>query len=87
VAGDRRHLNDVKSTLELVRTADTPYTVYRPLAQAPDHWLNLSIRSTAPDAAVAAALRASVQQIDADQPVYAITSARESMEEITRASR
>jgi len=80
-------VNDVRPTIELVRPSDTPFQVYRPLAQTPNqfvHWLNLAVRSAAPGPTVAAALRAAVQQIDPDQPVYAIVSARESMEQVTR---
>ncbi len=77
-------VNDVKTTLELVRPLDTRFMVYLPLAQSSVHWFNVAVRSTAPDTTVADALRASVQQIDSDEPVYAIVSARESMEEITR---
>ncbi len=79
--------NDIHSTIDLVRPSDTPFQVYLPLAQTPSqavHWLNLTIRSTAPGPDVASALRAAVQQIDPDQPVYSIISARESMEQITR---
>jgi putative ABC transport system permease protein len=78
---------DIHTALELVRAPDTPYQVHLPLAQTPSqyaHWFNLAIRSSAPDATVAAALRAAVQQIDPDQPVYDIVSARESMQQITR---
>jgi putative ABC transport system permease protein len=77
---------DVRSTLELVQAPDTPFLRYLPLSQTPSnrlHWLNLSIRSTAPTAVVAAALRTAVQEIDPDQPVYAIVTAREAMEQIT----
>ncbi len=78
--------NDVHPTLEIVRPPDTPFQVHRPLAQTPGgyvHWFNVAIRSTAPGATVGAGLRAAVQQIDADQPVYDIASAREQMSQIT----
>jgi putative ABC transport system permease protein len=78
---------DVHSALEIVRPPDTPFQVHLPLAQTPSqyaHWFNVAIRSTAPAATVAAGLRAAVQQIDADQPVYDIVSARESMEQFIR---
>ena len=77
---------DVHTALELVRAPDTPYQVHLPLAQTPSsvaHWFNLAIRSTAPEPTVAAALRAAVQQVDPDQPVYNVESAREAMGEIT----
>jgi putative ABC transport system permease protein len=78
---------DAHATLELVRPPDTPFQVYLPLLQTPSsyaHWLNVAVRSSAPAATVADALRKAVQQIDPDQPIYAIASARESMEQITR---
>jgi ABC-type antimicrobial peptide transport system permease subunit len=78
---------DIHSTLELVRAPDTPFQVHLPMAQTPSqyvHWFNVAIRSTAPAPALAAALRAAVQKIDADQPVYDIVSARASMNQITR---
>jgi putative ABC transport system permease protein len=80
-------VNDVKNTIEFVRAPDTRYVAYIPVAQTPNayvHWFNLSIRGDAPDPVVAAALRTAVQEIDPDQPVYDIVSAREAMEEITR---
>jgi len=79
-------VSDVHSTLELVRHPDTPFQVHIPLAQTPGtyiHWFNVAIRSTAPQATVAAGLRAAVQQLDPDQPVYDISSAREQMDQIT----
>ncbi|HEY5080147.1 MAG TPA: ABC transporter permease [Opitutaceae bacterium] len=77
-------VNDVKSTIELVRAPETRYASYTPLAQASNtHWIDLAIRSTAPESTVAFALRAAVQQIDPDEPVYEIVSARESMAQIT----
>jgi putative ABC transport system permease protein len=79
--------SDVHSSLELVRAADTPYQVHLPLSQTPSqyaHWFSVAIRSSAPEATVAASLRASVSQIDADEPVYDITSAREAMGQVTR---
>ena len=78
--------NHIHSTIDVVRPPDSPFQVYLPLAQTPSgavHWLNVAIRSTAPGPAVASALRAAVQGIDADQPVYAVVSARESMQQIT----
>jgi predicted permease len=78
---------DIHTALELVRAPDTPYQVHLPLAQTPSqyaHWFSVAIRSSAPQATVAAALRAAVQQIDPDQPVYDIVPAREAMEQITR---
>ena len=78
---------DVHSALELARPADTPFQVHLPLSQTPSkylHWFNLAVRSTAPGATVAEALRAAVQQIDPDQPVYDILSARESMQQFMR---
>jgi putative ABC transport system permease protein len=78
---------DIHTALELVRAPDTPYQIHLPLAQTPSqyaHWFSLAIRSSAPDSTVAAALRAAVQQIDPDQPVYDIVSARVSMQQITR---
>ncbi len=79
-------VNHVRSTLELVRPSDTPFQVYLPLSQTPGnqvHYFNIALRSSAPVPAVAAALRGAVQAIDPDQPVYAIVSARDSMEQIT----
>jgi predicted permease len=79
-------VNDVHPTLEIVRPPDTPFQVHRSLAQTPGsyiHWFNVAIRSTAPGPTVAAGLRAAVQQIDSDQPVYDIASAREQMSQIT----
>jgi putative ABC transport system permease protein len=78
---------DVHSSLEIVRAPDTPFQVHLPLAQTPSqfaHWFNLAIRSAAPEPVVAAGLRAAVQQIDADQPVYDIGTARESMDQFIR---
>jgi putative ABC transport system permease protein len=80
-------VNDVHSTVELFRRPDTPFQVYRPLAQTPSgfvHWLTLGVRSNAPAPTVAAALRRAVQRIDADQPVYGIVSVREAMAQVTR---
>ncbi len=79
-------VSDMHSTLELVRAPDTQFQVHLPLAQTPNqyaHWFNLAIRSSAPPQTVAAAIRAAVQQIDPDQPVYDILSARESMRQVT----
>jgi ABC-type antimicrobial peptide transport system permease subunit len=79
-------VNDVSATLEVFRPADTPFQLYRPLRQAPGsfvHWMTLAIRSDAPAPTVAAALRAAVQEIDPDQPVYDIMTAREAMAHIT----
>jgi predicted permease len=79
-------VSHVRTTLELVLPADSPFQVYRPLAQTPGdliHWFNVVVRSTAPQAVVAESLRAAVSQIDSDQPIYAIESAREAMSEIT----
>jgi putative ABC transport system permease protein len=80
-------VNDVHPTVELFRRPDTPFQVYRPLAQTPNqfvHWLTLAVRSSAPAPTVARALRSAIQRIDADQPVYGIVSAREAMERVTR---
>jgi predicted permease len=79
-------VSDVHSTLELVRQPDTPFQVHLPLSQTPStyiHWFSVAIRSSAPETDVAAGLRAAVQQIDPDQPVYDIFSAREAMAQIT----
>ncbi len=79
-------VSDVHTTLELVRHPDTPFHVHLPLPQTPStyiHWFNVAIRSAAPQASVAAGLRSAVQQIDPDQPVYDIFSAREAMAQIT----
>ena len=79
-------VNDVHSTIEIVRRPATPFQVYRPLVQTPSqfvHWFNVAVRSTVPEATVGSALRAAVQQIDPDQPVYAIVSAPESMKQMT----
>jgi putative ABC transport system permease protein len=79
-------VNDVHPTLELFRHSDTPFQLYLPIAQTPSqftHWLSLAVRSSVPRATVAAALKAAVQQIDPDQPVYAIATARESMAQVT----
>jgi predicted permease len=80
-------VGDVHPTLELFRSLDTPFQIYLPLNQTESHnvhWLSLAIRSSAPQATVAAALRTAVQEIDPDQPVYSIISAREAMENVTR---
>jgi len=77
-------VNDVHSTIELVRPPDTQFQTYVPLDQTPNgyvHWFNLAILSDAPAPTVASALRAAVQQIDPDQPVYDIASAPESMQQ------
>jgi ABC-type antimicrobial peptide transport system permease subunit len=77
-------VNDVHPALDLVRRPDTPFQYYLPLDQTPNqyaHWLDIAVRSTAPKATVAAALRAAVQQIDPDQPVYDIITARDSIEQ------
>jgi predicted permease len=82
-------VNDVHPALELVRRPDTPFQYYLPLSQTPNqfaHWINVAIRTTAPDPTVAEALRAAVRQIDADQPVYAIITARDSIEQQITAS-
>jgi putative ABC transport system permease protein len=79
-------VSDVHPTLELVRLPETPFQVHLPLAQTQStviHWFNVAIRSTAPQPTVAAGLRAAVQQIDPDQPVYDIYSARDAMAQIT----
>jgi putative ABC transport system permease protein len=78
-------VTDVHSTLELVRQPDTPFQIHVPITQSlfNSHWFNVAIRSTAPLATVGAALRAAVQQIDPDQPVYDIFSARDEMAQIT----
>ncbi|HEY1763873.1 MAG TPA: ABC transporter permease [Opitutaceae bacterium] len=73
-------VNDVHTTVEMFQRPDTPFQVYRPIAQTPNqfvHWLTLGVRSTAPAATVAKALRIAVQQLDPEQPVYNILSARE----------
>jgi predicted permease len=78
---------DIHPTLELVQASATPFQVHLPLSQTPGdrlHWFAVAIRSTAPATTVAAALRTAVQQIDPDEPVYDIISARESMGQITR---
>jgi ABC-type antimicrobial peptide transport system permease subunit len=78
---------DVHPTLEVFRSLDTPYMVYRPLNQIASnqaHWLSVALRSSAPASTIAASLRTAVQQIDADQPVYTIMSARDAMGNITR---
>lgn len=79
--------SDIHAALELVRAPDTPFQVHLPLAQTPSqyvHWFAVAIRSSAPAPTVAAALRAAVQQIDPDQPVYDILSARDAMGHITQ---
>jgi predicted permease len=78
---------DVHATLEVFRSVDTPFEVYRPLTQTPGdqaHWISVALRSSAPASTIATALRVAVQQIDPDQPVYTIMSAREAMGNITR---
>ncbi|HZZ20590.1 MAG TPA: ABC transporter permease [Opitutaceae bacterium] len=78
---------DVHATLEVFRSLDTPFEIYRPLTQIPSdqaHWLSLALRSSAPASMIATSLRAAVQQIDADEPVYTILSARDAMGNITR---
>jgi putative ABC transport system permease protein len=77
-------VNDVHPAIELVRRPDTPFQYYLPLSQTPNqfaHWIDVAIRTSAPEPTVAEALRAAVRQIDADQPVYGISTARESIEQ------
>jgi putative ABC transport system permease protein len=78
-------VSDVHTVLELVQHPETPFHVHLAEAQTPSslHWFNVAIRSSAPVPTVAAALREAVHQIDADQPVYNIYSAREAMYQIT----
>ena len=75
---------DEHPALEIIRRPDTPFQYYLPLSQTDSDYIkyfNVAVRSTAPVADVAAAMRAAVQQIDPDEPVYAITSAREAIEQ------
>jgi putative ABC transport system permease protein len=74
---------DVHAAVEVIRRPDTPFLITIPLAQTPEsyiHWFNVAVRSSAPVPDIAAALRSAVQQLDPDQPVYAILSAREAMD-------
>jgi predicted permease len=80
-------VNDVHTAADLVRSPDSRFQAYRPINQTPSqfvHWLGLAIRSSAPERDVATALRAAVQQIDPDQPVYEVATARDSLEQFTR---
>lgn len=79
-------VNDVKNTLDFVRTPDTRFVAYTPFAQADTghiHWFLVTVRSDAPEPDISAGLRSAVQELDPDQPVYGIESAREAMEQIT----
>ncbi|HEY1793948.1 MAG TPA: ABC transporter permease [Opitutaceae bacterium] len=75
-------VNDVRPYLDIVRPPDTPFQVYKPIDQVPWsflHYMNIAVRTTAPAASVAGAMRVAVQQIDPDQPVSDISTAREAI--------
>jgi predicted permease len=79
--------NDVESTIDFVRPPSSRFQVYLPLAQTPSgfvHWLNLAIRSDAPGPTLTAALRAAMMGIDADEPISAVISAPEGIEQLMR---
>jgi predicted permease len=80
-------INDVHPTLDLVQAPTTRFQVYIPLAQVQSgfaHWLNVAIRSTAPGTTLTQALRAAMLQIDPDQPISAVVSAPEGIEQLMR---
>jgi putative ABC transport system permease protein len=79
--------NDVESAIDFVRAPTTRFQVYIPLAQTQSifaHWLNVAIRSDAPGPTLTAALRAAVLSIDPDQPISAVISAPDAIEELMR---
>ena len=80
-------VNDVESTIDFVQPPSSRFQVYIPLEQTPSgfvHWLNLAIRSDAPGPTLTAALRAAMLSIDPDQPISAVISAPEGIEQIMR---
>jgi hypothetical protein len=80
-------VNDVESTIDFVQPPSSRFQVYIPLEQTPNgfvHWLNLAIRSDAPGPTLTAALRAAMLSIDPDQPISAVVSAPEGIEQIMR---
>ena len=79
-------VSDIRAFIEIVRPADTPFQVYRPLAQAPSHvahYLNIAVRGTAPFSTLGPALRRTVEAIDPDQPVYSMSTATEAIQNFT----
>lgn len=60
--------------------ADRP-AVYRPLAQVPTRFVSIAIAAGEPPGALAGALREAVARVDADTPVYWLTSLQQALEE------
>jgi putative ABC transport system permease protein len=56
-------------------------TLYVPISQAPTHSLNVVVRSSLPDADVAAAFTRSLAAVDPDIPLFSVSSMRASIEE------
>ena len=78
-------VNDVESAVDFVQAPTTRFQVYVPLAQTQSiyvHWLNVAIRSDAPGPTLTAALRAEMLSIDPDQPISAVITAPEGIEEL-----
>lgn len=60
--------------------ADRP-AVYRPLSQVPTRFVSIALATEGPPETLAAALRDTVTRVDADTPVYWLTSLRKALDD------
>jgi putative ABC transport system permease protein len=61
---------------------DTPWQIYRPLAQEPHAFIAVELRTAGPPEAVAAALRSAVAELDPDLPVNEVQAARTKVDQL-----
>jgi predicted permease len=73
-------VNDVRFPASL-GVADTPFQLYRPLAQAPGHFLYVLLRASRIDQSMTRDVRQAVSSLDASQAVYQLQAAHDSVEE------
>lgn len=78
-------VKNVGQCIDFIQPTNTPFVVYRPLLQVPSdsvHYLNLAVRSAAPNSVVVDALRRAVASVDPDQPIDSVQTARAAMDSL-----
>jgi predicted permease len=72
-------VRDVRSPGSL-GVVDTPYQIYRPLAQLPSRFLCIALRTTGPGASLTSGMRRAVAALDPDVAVRGIQTARQAVD-------
>jgi predicted permease len=77
-------VNDTESAVAIGAQTPSAFQVYRPLAQIPNNWISFAVRSPADVTDLGRAAREAVRQIDPDEAIYHLSTARQDLELISR---